>query len=51
MSIMDTQKWFSERLNQWVDLKKMPKEELVEEVMFERRERINFEKELLQLEE
>lgn len=43
---MNKHRWFSERLNQWLDLEKLSKEELIAEVLSERKGALAFENEL-----
>lgn len=44
---MDAKRWFSDRLNQWVNLKNLPKDELVLEIMTERKLFLLLEEELI----
>ncbi len=43
---MDTHNWFSHRLNQEIDLTKLPQSELIAEVLQERLELLAFEENL-----
>ena len=43
---MDTQNWFSHRLNQQIDLTKLSKTELIAEILQERTELLAFEESL-----
>lgn len=43
---MKVNKWFSERLNQWIDLEKLSKEELILEIFSERKSFLDLEQEL-----
>ncbi|QMU65325.1 MAG: hypothetical protein GKR88_14175 [Flavobacteriaceae bacterium] len=43
---MDTHNWFSHRLNQQIDLTKLPQQELIAEILQERTELLAFEESL-----